>query len=91
MTKKKLNSNHISRFREQVKQVPTFSRVVYNRCFYKKTVKFFNSEKCTCARNVFTSVGSFDGYEYIYLTCDKKAYIKLLSLSLLYFKLVGYK
>ena len=73
MTKKKLNSNHISRFREQVKQVPTFSRVVYNRCFYKKTVKFFNSEKCTCARNVFTSVGSFDGYEYIYLTRDKKA------------------
>ena len=73
MTKKKLNSNHISRFREQVKQVPTFSRVVYNRCFYKKTVKFFNSEKCTCARNLFTSVGSFDGYEYIYLTCDKKA------------------
>ena len=71
-------------------QGPTFVYVVSNRWFYKISVKYFNSGKYTCSRDVFISVASFHGYKYICLTRVKKCYKKLYTM-LISFKKISMK
>ena len=77
--KKKVASNKrhnsletcLSTFNRKIREGPFYTCTVCNRLLYKRTVKWFVQVKYTSLPELFTGVKSYDGNEYICITCDK--------------------
>ena len=64
---------YIDNFRSKIQLGPCHICIICNRCFYKKSVKFFHKSKSfALAKLISTNVVSPDGHEYICKTCSLK-------------------
>ena len=69
------NLDKVNKFKRQVKEGPYYICIVCNRSLYRRSVKLFVEEKYPEIEEeyfFFSNIRSFDGVEYICLTCDKK-------------------
>ena len=68
------SAKRITKFKEQILEGPYFVCVVCNRCLYKRSVVLFKSEAYVSLNPnfYFAPVHSFDGKDYICMTCRRK-------------------
>ena len=79
-------------FKDSIRQGPYYICVVCNRSLYKRSVRLFDENKYEVRNELFLSrVSSYDGKEYICLTCHFKLLKKNMPCQAVYNKLQNFE